>query len=160
MRDTHAQEAQRLLETVTDECTIWPHSLNSSGYPQGRVPGRSGQVLLHVVACELSGGPRPGGGREFYAAHTCGVKACINPAHLRWATPAENSQDRVGHGTVLRGAAIHQAKLTDDQVRDIYQDTRTQAVIAKEYGVHQSTVSLIKSGRSWTHATKELTNAP
>lgn len=97
-------EARRTFHTLsnleTDECVLWPHTVNSKGYGQIGVNGKSTSV--HVLACEQAHGPRPEGKQ---AAHSCGVKRCINQRHLRWATQSENEADKVVHGTVRRSAA-------------------------------------------------------
>ena len=49
------------------------------------------------------------------------------------------------------GAANPRAKLTDDVVRAIRADGRVQRVVAEDYGVSPSTVSLIKLRKIWTH---------
>lgn len=41
---------------------------------------------------------------------------CINPAHLRWATRAENEQDKITHGRSNRGRS---KALTGVRVRRI-----------------------------------------
>ena len=40
-------------------------------------------------------------------------------------------------------------KLSEDQIRSILKDQRKQLTIAKEYGVTQSLISLIKTGKVW-----------
>jgi hypothetical protein len=51
------------------------------------------------VMCKLAHGPAPT--PKHHAAHSCGKghEACINPKHLRWATPRENAADAKLHGT-------------------------------------------------------------
>lgn len=90
----------QLLVAETDECVIWPHALNSKGY--GLVQTNGKVQTCHSVVCAMHNGPRPTG---LHAAHRCGVKACMNYRHIRWATPAENEADKVLHGRVGRRAA-------------------------------------------------------
>ena len=52
-----------------------------------------------------------------------------------------------------RGEGHGNAKLTAEQVLEIYSDPRRQVDIAKDYGIKQANVSAIKTGRAWTHVT-------
>jgi len=53
----------------------------------------------HRLLCALFQGPEPPpipqpGGKltRYEVSHTCGNSACLNPEHLRWATPQQNAQ--------------------------------------------------------------------
>lgn len=126
----------------TDDCVLWPHAVNDSGYGRLFVGGRSCRV--HVLACEYHHGTRPSPRHE--VAHSCGVRACLNYRHLRWATPKENNDDMYAHGTRWR-------KLTWEQVEEIRRrhadGTGTHRGMAAEYGVSRTTISNILSGKNW-----------
>lgn len=81
-----------------DECVLWPFTQYSNGYGsvwhEGRLWG------AHRLACRLRHGEPSD--PQLQAAHKCGNKLCINPRHLRWATQAENEQDKLKHGTANR----------------------------------------------------------
>lgn len=47
-----------------------------------------------------------------------------------------------------------QNKLAENEVFEIYHSNRTQRVIANEYGIDQSTVSNIKTGKLWGWLTR------
>jgi len=98
-----------------DECLLWPYGKNSAGY--GRLTLNGNKRLVHRMACEHVHGPAPSESHE--AAHNCGVRACCNPRHMRWATPRENAADRVLHGTDNRGERHANSKLTEAMVRTI-----------------------------------------
>jgi hypothetical protein len=53
----------------------------------------------------------------------------------------------------VRGERNGRAKLTENQVRAICADTRTQCAIAADYGVSQPLVGMIKRGKIWKHIT-------
>jgi hypothetical protein len=81
-------------------CIIWPFSRTPQGYGQtfycGEVMGS------HRVMCVLEHGEPPT--PEHQAAHSCGNGrgGCINPDHLRWATPKENIAEKFDvHGWAL-----------------------------------------------------------
>lgn len=69
--------------------------------------------------------------------------------NLRWGTKAENFEDRVRHGTILKGERHPGVKLTEDQVREIRSAPGSQSSIAARYGVEQTNISAIKRWKSW-----------
>lgn len=99
-------------------------------------------------------GPCPDG---MEAAHNDGNPANDLPSNLEWKTHIANSCDRYRHGTIPRGISSGRAKLTEDDVRGIF-DMATNGHknndIAKKYGVSAATVWSIKFGRIWSHVTK------
>lgn len=83
---------------VTDECIEWPYSLTPNGYTRTVYNGV--RTSAHRVTLELAGGPPPT--PEHFAAHApliCHNPKCVNPRHLRWATPKENVHDKAIDGT-------------------------------------------------------------
>ena len=133
-----------------DECLIWPGALNGNGRGTAHI-GR-GPMSAPRAMCILAHGEPPT--PEHHAAHTCGNGhiGCANPRYLRWATPAENEQDKVLHGTLRKGTAINTAKLNEHAVRDIRRrlaDGETGKAIAAEFGVTPALVSNIKLRKSW-----------
>jgi hypothetical protein len=137
----------RLLELETDECVLWPHARDAKGY--GRLNFRGKTESAHSLACELRHGPRP---LMKEAAHYCGVPACMNYRHLRWATQSENMQDRVIHGTSNRGERSGSQRLTVEDVRQVRRRCaagETDAAIAATYGVHPATIQAVRVRRSW-----------
>jgi len=135
--------SDQFLEMIANpgpDCIIWPYSIADGGYAQLVFGGRV--RLGHQIACETAHGPRPAG---MWAAHGCGVRACINPGHLRWATPSENSADRLLHGTAGW-------KLTPDsvaEIRALVAQGFPQRQVAKRFGVTQTTVHHVAAGHTW-----------
>lgn len=137
-----------LISSNTDKCIRWPFGLNADGYGQIKFRGTSriaSQVMLILVT-----GEKPLG---LECAHSCGNRICVNPRHLRFATPVENQADRLIHGTDNRGEKCVTAKLTETQVLEIYASSELQSVLAKNFGVCRSNISLIKAGKSWSWLT-------
>ena len=110
----HGEQASALesaTQSQTDECIIWPFSIADNGY------GLTGSAIAkgaHRAVCLLAHGEPPT--PEHEVAHSCNVRACINPRHVRWATHIENEADKIIHDTLLRGERNPQAKLTERDV--------------------------------------------
>jgi hypothetical protein len=128
-------------------CQLWTGTKNSKGYGQLTVAGK--REYAHRLAFTNRSGPVPAG---MVVMHSCDTPACINPDHLSVGTPAENMADKVRKGRQQSGQAVPNALLTSEQARAIRNDTRTQRVIAADYGVSRATVNDIKCGRTWAEA--------
>jgi hypothetical protein len=83
-----------------------------------------------------------------------------NPAdnravNLARGTYSDNSQDSIRNGTFVRGSLHGQAKLTEDNVREIRRLYATGKFTQKElglrFGVDQTTISLIVKRQTWQH---------
>ncbi len=74
-----------------DDCWLWTATKNGSGYGAFGVEGK--RIYAHRFAYELAVGPIPAG---LQVDHKCHTPACVNPAHLRLATNAQNNQNRQG----------------------------------------------------------------
>jgi hypothetical protein len=150
MGGTPIGEPNKYFEDVVipfygDECLSWPYSTNGVGY--GTLNGK----YVHRLACERASGPPPTPKHE--ASHLCGNGhlRCVNPRHLAWKTRSENHADKINHGTHSRGERHYSCKLKEAQVREILslKGKETQAVIAKKFGIGQTTVSHIMRRDSW-----------
>jgi len=75
------------------ECLLWIGSRIHSGYGMVWVPEESKQRLAHRVAYETWVGPIPDG---MDIDHTCKVRNCIEPTHLRPLSPKENRGANAG----------------------------------------------------------------
>lgn len=131
-----------------DSClSTWPFERNEHGYPR-LWDGKRGRYAHHVVL-ELTGRRKPGPG--FQARHLCGNGhlGCLHPRHLAWGTPADNTADKMRHGTCARGTRHGSAKLTEADVVAIRQSTEPNKALAARYGLSHSTVSNIISRKIW-----------
>lgn len=134
-----------------EDCLLWPFAHRGNGYGiMSAIDLRRG-VSAHRYMCELAHGAPPT--PQHLAAHSCGngAKGCVNPRHLRWATPSENMADRLLHGTHQRGERNRKAKLTLADVETIRAawPERSQNQLARQYGVHQSTIWKVLHRVAW-----------
>lgn len=109
--------------------------------------------IAHRVAYELACGPIPDG---LCVLHRCDNPICINVEHLFLGTRADNNADKVAKNRQSRamgrpGVRHPSAKLKDADIPKIRADTRPQKKIAADYGVSQSKISHIKTGKNWKH---------
>ena len=143
--------------------------LNNKGYPMIALCTASGQhrKLVSRLVCEAFHGPQPTERHE--VAHGDGKPINNKAKNLRWATRAENMADCVKHGTqvngarhftatnpekIARGERHGMAILTAKDARKIRRTKKTMGsgvALAKLYGVSPATISVIRSGKTWSH---------
>ena len=141
----------------TGECWLWTaHTKSGKGYGRLGAGGKGGKYLCaHRVSYELHNGPIHDGG---VVMHTCDNPSCVNPAHLKLGTTAENIQDAYDKGRKVspfkKGAAHHNATLDDEKVRLIRQNPNIKiSQFARLLGVSVSNISAIRRGETWKHVT-------
>lgn len=148
-------------------CLSWTKHHTTGGYGLFMLGGR--MMRAHRAVLELKlGRPITLG---LFAIHSCDYPSCIDPEHLREGTPKDNAQDmqRRGrarhprgdsHGLRLhperraRGDRNGMAKLTEDEAMAALERVasgKTQRNVAKDLGVHFSTINHIVKGRTWPH---------
>jgi ribosomal protein L24E len=132
-----------------DDCLIWPWSKNTvNGYGQIALT-RTKSDAAHRVMCRLAHGPKPT--PKHQAAHSCHVRACINPRHLAWKTHSQNMLDKRENGTASRNGCGQKGKLTVKQAAAILRlkGKKTQHAIAEKFGITESSVRNIHTGKTW-----------
>jgi DNA-binding XRE family transcriptional regulator len=128
---------------------VLSQGLDQAGYPL-IVLSRCGVQItqkVHTLVCTAFHGARPNG-KE--AAHGDGKPGNAGAGNLRWATPVENNADKRLHGTHREGEAHAAHILSEDQVREIrHANGPTHQELADQYGISQSQISQIRSGKAW-----------
>lgn len=76
--------------------------------------------------------------------HKCDNPPCFNPKHLTKGTNAENTFDRNRKGRQAKGERNSGAKLTEEDVIKIRNDSRSLSELSKEYGVSSVQIRNIK----------------
>jgi hypothetical protein len=135
---------QRCLTAAPDECVVWPHAVDGDGYALAWHEGRNHRVT-HLVLI-AAGHERP---PEGHALHSCDRPSCCSLPHLRWGDNLDNVGDRDERKRQAYGERHGRAVLTNEQAAAIRADTRVQRVIAAEYGIARSTVSMIQTDRRY-----------
>jgi len=135
------------LACESDDCFLWPLSVNKRGYPQMAWEGKNAREV-HRIVCRLAHGEPP---ERHDAAHRCGVPRCINPRHLRWTTRKVNIAEGMNYTNDQSGERNKQAKLTAAEVRAIRADPRPDRLIGIDYGIHPNYVAQIQRRDRWAH---------
>lgn len=162
-------------------CWIWAGARYQNGYGAfavSPVPKKVKHWRAHRFAWELANGPIPEGLRVL---HHCDNPPCVKTepdeqwpeGHLFLGTDLDNLRDaqskgrrptsaRVRPGRVW-GADHHSAKLTVVDVEAIRrrysQLGETQTSLATEYGVTQTAISAVLTGRTWRKAPGPITRS-
>lgn len=141
------------VNKTSESCWLWTGTLNH-GY--GRFWYNNENHGAHQISYFLYNKKWA----KNFVCHTCNNPLCVNPLHLYDGTPLQNSADRVGAGTLLKGDKNPSSKLNDEQVLMIRKDPRTLKEIAKDFNVHLSLISLIKQRKIWSHLEGEIVFNP
>lgn len=138
---------KRIVVNNDNDCWEIQGYLDKDGY------GEVSRKKAHRVAFESFVGKIPEG---LNVCHKCDNRRCCNPDHLFIGTQKENIADMIkkGRKDSRFGEKNTQNKLSRKQVFDIFKSIESQRKIAKKYGIDQSTVSNIKTGKLWGWLTK------
>lgn len=126
-----------------------------SGYPFLWLGG-SRHDFVHRLVLLTFVGPCPDG---MEACHNNGVRTDCRLENLRWDTRKNNHTDKWLHGTQQAGSQGGAAILNESQVLEIKQRLANGdrgRYIAADFGVDETTIAAIKSGKNWGHIAADL----
>lgn len=149
----HARWEQIQFDT-NGGCWLWDGYISPSGYGRFFI-GSAGVYAMqaHRAFWERHNGPIPSGA---LVCHKCDVRACVNPNHMFLGSSDANMQDMVRKDRSCHGERHQLSKLTQDQVKAIFSDTRICREIAADYGVTHQSIFDIKAGKSWWRVTGKI----
>lgn len=113
--------------------------------------GHRRSALVHKLVLTTFVGPCPTG---MECRHLDGNPSNNHVSNLAWGTRNENAQDRVAHGTDMRGVKHHNVKLTEKDVLEIRSRSANGergVDLAKEFSVRTTSISAIILRQSWKH---------
>jgi hypothetical protein len=145
------------VQTLTDDCLIWPFKKDNNGYGRLRIPasvlGESGKIVTtaaHRYAFKLIHGRFP----SPHGLHKCDTPACVNPRHIFEGSYAENVADMVRKNRQSKGSRFAHAKLTEAdiiEIRLLLSSGWLQKDVADLYSVSHSRISYIHTRKNWKH---------
>lgn len=156
--------ALRFMASVSiqdDGCWHWTGSRHLGYGNCGKEP--YGSAKAHRASYLIFKGDIPAG---MHVLHSCDVRHCVNPDHLRVGTHTENMRDMVTRGRhkatggvkiqpgQYAGEAHPRAKLAERDVLQIRARGtlgEPRRLIASDYGVGKSCITRIISRESWSH---------
>jgi len=139
--------AEKYTVNPGTKCWEWNAMKVSGGYGMLSLPRGGGHVLAHRFSYEHHRGVIPEG---MLVLHRCHNPGCVNPAHLKLGTHADNMKDMADAGR--RVGRNKGTILTERQVQrldELFARGVTQQEAANILGVHRSTVYRLYRYRRW-----------
>ncbi|HXY37733.1 MAG TPA: HNH endonuclease signature motif containing protein [Planctomycetaceae bacterium] len=145
MRRLTKREAERFWAKVdktpghgpNGDCWLWTASQRGVGYGGFGLDGSL--IVAHRVAFRLSGGSlKPGQ----IVMHSCDVRLCCNPAHLRVGTQADNIRDAYAKGRIR--PPTRAVPMTDEELRQLkyeYDHGLSKRTLSKKWDLDRTTLT-------------------
>lgn len=138
----------KFKKSSTKECWEWLGNKDKCGYGRFFKEGKLTSYLSHRFSYELYIGDIDEG---YCVCHLCDNTSCVNPSHLFLGTHKDNMNDRDNKKRCQRGEKSGVSKLKEEDVKGIRESNLKSSKLEIMYGVSRSTISLIKSRKSWRH---------
>ncbi len=141
------------IETNPEVCWPWQGTIIESGYGLAHV--NKDHIRAHRLSYELFVGLVPDGLNVLHDPILCNNRHCVNYHHLRCGTKRDNAQDSIIAGTKIHGEDHHNAKLSDDDIREMRRlytiDNISYEKIAKSFHISFSTARMAIKAKKWKH---------
>lgn len=139
------------------ECLYWAQGVNSAGYPNAKIDGKTTMIKRHVF--KLATGMQLD--KMQLVSSRCGHKLCVTPGCLFATTHSAIIKKQYKSGArnkafeypsrLARAKMTGKAKVNEEivaAIRALPQGT-SAAEAAAQFGIHKSTANNIMTGRSW-----------
>ncbi len=142
-----------------EDCWEWDAGTSTEGYGRFSVATPEGKRFVQatrVVLFLTTGRDDP----ALCVCHTCDNPRCCNTMHLWPGTYSENNLDAYRKGRMTspsvytRGEKSGQAKLTDENVREIKSALKAgerPVPLSRKYGVSLRAITKIRDRETWKH---------
>lgn len=135
----------KVIKDKESDCWLWRANKDKLGYGKFTPLGcKNG--LAHRSSHRIFKGPIK---ENMLVLHSCHVTSCVNPAHLRLGTHADNMRDKVMANRCKTGRA--NSKLTESDVREIRSSELTQSQLSKKYNMHIESIGHVIRHKTWKH---------
>ena len=117
-----------------------------------RKDGKTTRLEVHRCVAKVFHGDRSSEGLQ--VRHYDGNKLNNSRENLIWGTAQEDANDKIRHGTSGKGETNVKAKLKEEdiyKIRELRSAGTTLQKIADIFGVHNTQIARILSGKSWAH---------
>ncbi len=145
------ERIRKRLRKMPSGCWEYQGFRDRDGYGKIWKCAVGNSVAAHRAMWEEVCGPIPPG---MFVCHSCDNPPCCNPDHLFAGTLVDNEADKKAKGRQAKGEGHGRAKLTEENVRAILADDRSQEKVAATHDVHRSLISLIRRGLVWQEITR------
>ena len=138
------------------DCWLWTAARSTAGYGRFAMtvaPAESEIFGAHRISYMIHRGAISSG---MHVLHSCDIRTCVNPAHLRQGTPADNMRDRLSRSilNMPHGEAHPNSRLTADDAREV-RSLRSSGMkfqeLADRFGVSKGTICGVVYMRTWRH---------
>lgn len=131
---------ERSVQVSESGCLVWMGAMSKLGYGSVRIKGKG--YSTHRLSYHAHRGEIPDG---LHVLHSCDVRCCVNPNHLRVGTNADNQRDRLKRGR------HHKTKLLPDDVLKIREALNEQSCrqVSEAHNIPITAIYQINNGSSW-----------